>query len=226
MLLKSKVTAVSCVMLLSTFVTNAHATLLASFSHPQSACCYGLVNAVDGFDFKPLKDINVTALGWYDYGADGLFNPHPVGIYLTETQTLVSTPVIVSSASTLDPISNFRFEHVSPFTLVANTTYTLVGYGAGPIWDQYVTNPTGGVTFSPEISYVRQRSSRATGLEFPSVAGEAGILQGLYFGPNLMYTAVPEPAAFSLILFGGLITSIFMRRKVRTPEVNADNYHR
>jgi hypothetical protein len=193
------------------------ATIAATFSLPQQGTSGStLVNGLDGFDFRPSVDLTVTALGWYDHGGDGLLHDHPVGIYLTSAQTLFAPSVTVTVSSPLDAATDFRFAPVTPFTLRAGTTYTVVGYGEGPAFDPYVKNPIGGIAFGPELSYVRLRTSRSTGLEFPTVAGEIGLLQNLYFGPNFQYTPVPEPfSSVCLVVSMGALAARRRKSSIR-----------
>ena len=188
------------------------ASIAVSFSTPQSPFGGPLVNGLDGFDFVPTVDLIVSALGWYDHDGDGFAHSHPVGIYVTSTQSLVAPAVSVLGTSSFDITSNFRFESVAPFVLTAGTTYTLVGYGEGPTFDPYINDPTGGIDFGVGLDYVRMRSSTSTGLAFPTVAGEAGLVQDLYFGPNFQYTTVPEPCVAGL-LSAGLLGAIGTRRR-------------
>jgi len=192
----------------------AHAEYAINFSLPQATCCSNLVNGVDGFDFTPTKDLTVNALGWYDNGADGLNNQHPVAIYVTSTKELAAPSAIVDSASTIDTTTDFRFTSITPFVLNAGTEYTLVGYGSGPAWDGYVVNPTGGISFGADITYDRLRTSRATGLEFPTTAGEAGLVHNLFLGPNFQYSvsSVPELPTYALML-AGLMLLVATKRK-------------
>jgi hypothetical protein len=191
----------------------AHADLAAaSFAIPQSPSGVSLVNGLDGFDFTPTADLTVTALGWYDHNGDGLTHDHPVGIYNTTTQTLVAPSVLVTNTSPLDSAINFRFTAVPNFTLTAGTTYTLVGYGEGPTFDPYVANPSGGITFGTGVGFLRHRTARASGLEFPTTAGEIGLTQALFFGPNFQFV-VPEPAGICLAIVASVGLLLRMKRE-------------
>jgi hypothetical protein len=206
--------ALVAVMSFAASIMPAHAEYAAKFSLPQSSCCSSLLNGLDGFDFTPTKDLAVTALGWYDDGANGLNNPHPVAIYVTSTKELAAPSAVVDPASTLDATTDFRFTSIAPFILSAGTEYTLVGYGSGPTWDRYVVNPTGGISFGTDITYDRLRTSRSTGLEFPTTAGEVGLVQNLFFGPNFQYSvsSVPELPTYALML-AGLMLLVTTKRK-------------
>lgn len=175
------------------------------------------MNGMDGFDFTPNVDLTVSALGWYDHNGDGFIRSHPVGIYVTSTQALVAPAASILGTSDLDITTNFRYEAVVPFVLTAGTTYTLVGYGEGPVWDDYVNNPTGGVTFGPGIDFVRARSGSGNGLAFPTAASQVGIVQDLYFGANFRYAAVPEPHIVGLLGLGVLV-SFRSRRRIATSQ--------
>ena len=200
--------------LLVFFCHGVRASVAASFGLPQEprGSDSTLVNGVDGFDFTPTAGLSVGALGWYDHHGDGLLHDHPVGIYVTATRTLAAPAATVTTSGPLDPATSFRFAAVAPFTLTAGTTYTVVGYGQGPAFDPYVSDPVGGITFGPGINYVRHRTSRAGGLEFPTTAGEVGLIQDLYLGPNFQYAIIPEPA--SALLFLGA-ASLWSRRRRR-----------
>jgi hypothetical protein len=190
------------------------ASVAVSFTLPQSIGGFNLADGLDGFDFIPNVDLTVTALGWYDHDGDGLTHSHPVGIYVTGTQTLVAPSANILGSSALDTFTNFRYVPVSPFTLLAGTTYTLIGYGAGPVFDQYVVNPAGGITLGSGFDYAGLRTSRATGLEFPSSApaNTNSLVQELFLGPNFQYTAVPEPQ-IPVLFTAGLFATLVIRRR-------------
>jgi hypothetical protein len=192
------------------------ASTAASFDLPQQprGSDSTLVNGVDGFDFTPTADLSVSALGWYDQGGDGIHHDHPVGLYVTATRALAAPAATVTSSSPLDAATRFRFAAVTPFTLTAGTTYTVVGYGEGPAFDPYVSDPAGGITFGPGIDYVRHRTSRSSGLEFPTTAGEIGLIQDLYLGPNFQYAVVPDPASPGLFICAA---SLLTRRRRSAP---------
>ncbi|MCW3098115.1 MAG: hypothetical protein JWL77_3733 [Chthonomonadaceae bacterium] len=213
------VLAISILTLSHTTAANAQTYNAASFSLPQAPTQINLVNGLDGFDFTPSADLTVTALGWYDHNGDGLIHVHPVGIYTTSTQTLAAPSAVVTTSSALDALIDFRFTSVTPFTLTAGTTYTLVGYGEGPDFDPYVNSPSGGITFGPDVNFLRIRTSRSSGLEFPTTAGEIGLQQGLFFGPNFKFTtaalSTPEPNALLMLMGGGAAAGVSLLRRRR-----------
>jgi hypothetical protein len=84
----------------------------------------------DGLEFVPWVDIEVTALGYYDEGGDGLVNEHTVGIFEKSNRQLVSDTVTVDGGSTLE--GAFRYEEITPVVLKGGTSYVLAGSTHSP----------------------------------------------------------------------------------------------
>jgi hypothetical protein len=85
-----------------------------------------------GYQFSPVVDMNVSALGVYDGGIDGagLQMARDVGLF-TATGTLLVSASVDNSAPL---INGFRFAAVSPLVLNAGQGYVLAAYyalGAG-----------------------------------------------------------------------------------------------
>lgn len=191
-------------------VSSANALFAASFSLPQSPTTVSLVNGVDGFDFVPTADLMVTGLGWYDHLAANLHHDHEVGIFTTSTGTLVAPSAIVNNSSTLEPSINFRFTSVTPFLLKKGVGYSLQGFGSGPDFDPYISNPVGGFTFGTDLGYKNARSAIRSSFGFGG--NTSGAIQDYFTGPNFTYTlATPEPASFAVISLGTL--SLLRKRR-------------
>ena len=82
------------------------------------------------------------------------------------------------------------------------------------MWDRYVINPAGGISFGADITYERTRATRASGLEFPTRAGETGIVQNLGFGPNFIYSPVPELPTYMMMFTGIILIAAIKRKKI------------
>jgi hypothetical protein len=126
-----------------------------------------------------------------------------MGIFLTSTQTLVAPAVTVTTASTLDPVSNFRYQSVTPFVLSAGLSYTVAGYSEGPNFDEYVVPAVGDITFGPGIDFVRYRAVISGDLQFPVLQGGLGD-RTMFLGSNFQYT-IPAPSAAVLLGVSGLV---------------------
>jgi hypothetical protein len=86
--------------------------------------------STDGLEFVPWTDIEVTALGYYDGGGDGLQSEHTVGIFETSSEQLVSDNVIIDGESELE--DGFRYEAITPVVLKGGRTYVLAGSTSAP----------------------------------------------------------------------------------------------
>jgi hypothetical protein len=140
----------------------------------------------DGLEFVPWVDVEVTALGYYDEGGDGLVNEHTVGIFEKSNRQLVSDTVTVDGGSTLE--GAFRYEEVTPVVLKGGTSYVVAGSTNAPY------DPMAGgtdVAWAPELGYVT----------YCYVVGEFAFpwrTQGIHlesvFTANLMFRTPSSPA--------------------------------
>jgi hypothetical protein len=108
------------------------------------------VRCTDAVEFVPWVDIEVTALGYYDDGGDGLVNVHEVGIFATSSKELVTLAVTIDQASSLE--GGFRYETITPVVLKGGASYILAGQTAP--CDLVVEDPDD-VVWAPEVRYVK-----------------------------------------------------------------------
>ena len=137
--------------------------------------------------------INVTAFGYFDYGANGLDVPHAVGIFDT-AQNLLASVNIATPGATLD--GAFQYVNLAtPLTLQANTQYVLVGQDVANAVDPQ--NNSGILSVAPGIASFDGYSyiSNTTNLTYPTTP-----FAPPYVGPNLQFTVIPEPSAYAAIL--------------------------
>jgi hypothetical protein len=162
-----------------------------------------------GWQFNLLAPIDVTALGFYDDGANGLTESHAVGIFSSAGSLIVSATVQPG-----DPLSDWwRFASISPVLLPAGEGYRIAAITGS---ENYTWGPAGFGT-GPGVVFVTDRYSTSGALAFPtqSDGGTTG-----YFGPNFLYdfhqypdpgpgpgpdpNPIPEPST-RLLLSGALI---------------------
>lgn len=121
----------------------------------QSATTENLIDSSQGWCFRPVVDIKVTALGYYDEGRNGLLHAHRSAIFDSATrQAVVETTI--RPQSPLDGL--FRWEPVGPVVLKAGHEYVMVSSGEKP-FDPEVLNPKN-ASLAPELLYLRCRETQ------------------------------------------------------------------
>ncbi|MBS1830414.1 MAG: PEP-CTERM sorting domain-containing protein [Acidobacteria bacterium] len=156
----------------------------------------------------------VTALGVFDFDADGLVTAHPVGLWDNSGSLLASATVLAGTGSPLDVNNQFRLASISSVFL-APGTYTIGAYFAGGsdvfFRDSNVTSQT----FDPAITYDSLRAAIAvSSLTFPT---ETFSLFGGYYGPSFELSLTPdldtpEPAT-GILLTAGLGLLLLRRQR-------------
>jgi len=144
-----------------------------------------------GWGFSVNSQIDVTALGVYDSGQDGLTEDHAVGLWDASGNLLAST-IVPAGGGTLD--NYFVFEPINGVVLDPGN------YVVGARMEDEAYNPYSGtlpsITTAPEITYLIGLYINSGGLDFPTQ-----LSNGSYFGGNFQFEPVPEP---SQIEFGVL----------------------
>lgn len=155
-------------------------------------------------------DLQVTGLGIWDAGLDGLNSEHPVAIWNSLGALLSSTTVEAGVAAPLS--GEFRIESLlSPLRLSAGQTYTIGALYQGE--DTYHGALAGDPTISPDISAVEGRLDFEPSLTQPTFVIQPG--NPPFTGPNFEYNVVPEPGTWALLIAGGalLLTRRVTKRK-------------
>jgi hypothetical protein len=156
-----------------------------------------------GWAFSLGDAVNVTKLGFYDLGGDGLAVSHQVGIW-NNNQTLVASGTVVSS----DVLqAGFRWTDISPVTLAAGS-YRI---GALVSSDDYYYSQAGTVTTATPVTYGGGAFTTGT-FAYPDQSSYTTMGR---FGPNFQFVtaAVPEPSAYLLVIAGlGVVAGIRRKR--------------
>jgi hypothetical protein len=133
---------------------------------PQAGTTGGFIAGTEGWYFEPTVDVEVTALGWWDDGQDGLTQAHPVGIFDASDEKLL----VESKVQPDGPLDGgFRWVPLEPpVVLEAGREYVMAAFGKWP-FDPEVLNPED-ATIAPELSYLRYRerwAEKETGWGYP-----------------------------------------------------------
>ena len=139
-----------------------------------------------GFQFAVVSQIDVTALGFFDIGQDGLGTTHDVGIFRDLDQSLVAFAQVGPSAI-LD--GKWAYTSITPVTLNAGENYRIAAVADSGNIDGYVADATSFFT-APEITFIGERFAGGTTLVFPTQ--DQGGTNG-YFTPNFKFGAVAVP---------------------------------
>jgi hypothetical protein len=158
----------------------------------------GSVAGTVGFEFTVSSPEEVTALGVFTGDAYGLCcGPAQVGIWDTATAgLLVAANVPDLSAAMLDGL--FAYIGITPLLLEPGTTY-LIG---ASVPDENFTSifiPSTGNSFAPGVMFIEGLYSGNEGLVLPSFVNEEGTAS---FGPNFLFTPVPEPSTWAMMALG------------------------
>jgi hypothetical protein len=155
--------------------------------------------------------LSVSQLGYYDHGANGLFDSHPVGIWQLDGSLVVQATVPSGTVGTL--IDSFRFVSITPVTLNANQTYVIGGWSPSASDLVIAGSPT--ATIASEITYnIAAYAAPEDNFGFPGSTYNAtyGVM-----GPNMEFSAVPEPRHYAMIAGFGLVAFAFVRRHFNRP---------
>lgn len=172
----------------------------------------GLFSRATGYEFTMNSTVTVTALGVFDFGADGLSDRHQVGIFRkSDNSPVVNTFIGAGTASALvaGTVDGSRFEDAFAVLNAGESYYILADNFSS---DRFVFG-TGAVVYNPAVTWggfvdASTNSIFSTPTFFGG--GQPGNL-----GPNFLFvegTTVPVPASVFLVLLGVAGVGLTRRR--------------
>ena len=201
--------SIAVVLALLVLPTVARAQALASWTGGTLFATFEADGDTVGWRFTVNRPIIVTHLGFWD--GDNATLPmllsHPVGLWDNAGALLTSNTVNPTSPLT----GQFRYEPTTNVQIPAGT-YNLGAFyaAANTTNDGYLTTTSGIVMASGFVmtNTLRDPTGPATGLAFPSLATAVGGR----FGPNILFTEVPEPASLAGVALFAVGAMIRRRR--------------
>ena len=167
-----------------------------------------------GYSFTvKTSPLNVTKLGVFDFGTNGLSKTNFVGLWDNSGNLLASVTI---NRSTNAPLVGFyRWSDLSvPLMLEALTTYRIGAMGLGGEAYYAGSIPEGGFSGTSETTNVTfnglVRGGTFDVFEFPDSTPTAG--QAI-IGPNATFDVVPEPSTYALLLLAAGTFFVWRHRR-------------
>ena len=168
-----------------------------------------------GVDFKSVTAQGISALGFWDSGADGLGNSsYTVGLWETSSPLSLLASVTISNADALDTSltvegGQWRYETIPTVNLTSGKTYTIGFYTASNMSpaDSLYLNFSSLTTASTVSKINNYRRLSGSGLTFPSNVFDSPVAQ-------VNAILVPEPGSAGLMILGSLML-LGRRRKTK-----------
>lgn len=166
---------------------------------PVYSAIYASINGPVGWTFQPLDDVDVTALGAFNYLVPSRGSLQ-VGLW-NSSGTLLASQTVNAAGSVL---GQSVYQPIAPVRLTAGDTYFVAAYlPGGSLWAVVVTPtmaPNGYATMAPDIQLGQVAYSSGSGFSFPGTTD--GLPGYAIIAPNFQFQPVPEPATFGLMALG------------------------
>lgn len=171
------------------------------------------------FDVVDPRGIRLTHLAMFDYRANGLVEPHEVGVWDAEGRLLAAATVPAGVAAPLDETGLFRIVAVPDVVLRPGTGYVIGAFFPEDGFDPPVYRVSN-LWVTPLIQYTGGRIGGGPALAYPNVPLDSFFpdYRPSFFGPSFHAVVVPEPSALLLAAAGfgaALGTRWWRRRKQR-----------
>jgi hypothetical protein len=152
-----------------------------------------------GWEFSVSTPVLVNGLGYFDIGADGFAQSHPVGLWtsggtlLSSTTVTSASPVVLSASAAGD----WRFATI-PALLLLPGNYVVGGEAFAPDTDGEFRDASS-LILAPGTAFVDDKATGAgNGFAFPT--NSTPFAANGFFGPGVFLTsAVPEPTSLALL---------------------------
>jgi hypothetical protein len=176
---------------------HAPAAPLWEFSVPATAYTNNDWDFGNGFTTSP---ITIYALGYYYDPNNGWAGDHPVSLYTIGGGLVASADVTLSNCFL---VGHFCYTSITPVAIAGS--YEIDG-GSGE--DVYTWDDPG---FFSNVTYDYNTWTVGGGDAYQGFV-QNDVVDG-YWGPNALFTSVPEPAAWVMMLLGSGLLGASLRRR-------------
>jgi hypothetical protein len=193
-------------------LTSANAQAAVLYSNAGSGVLSDGLTTSIGTRFTAVTSFTITQLGFFDDDGDGNAVAHGVGLF-SDDGSVLHRSVSIQAGLASPLLGQFRYEFITPFTLVAGTTYRLGGAIFTNSGDRYrdvtASYTLGG--FNVDIIDGIYQIAQTPGLAYPE--SQAAVTDGAYIGPTFGDAIpVPEPGSIAL-LFTAIIGLMRVARR-------------
>ncbi len=171
-----------------------------------------------GLDFTANRSVTISALGTFDSGHDGITSDIFVGIFNRTTGVLV-VPAINLNGTANPTGAAYVTKAIAPVTLAAGS-YQLAAWGynlgADINFNDGFIDPTGAtspVTFDGLGGALTATATEYSNDNAPGVLATNGDVGATRYAAGTFAAAVPEPAAWTLLIAGFALTGAGLRRR-------------
>jgi hypothetical protein len=157
-------------------------TLTGTYTHSY----YGAFTT--GYTFRVDRPIQVTDLGLFDLGGDGINHATDIGIWHADSGDLIVTETLPASESGTSPlIGQFRYVGISP-TLLEPGEYAMGAESFESSPDFYVYEAE--ISSADGMTWLEGRHAEGSFLSFPTIITPGSADATLWFGPNLLFREI------------------------------------
>jgi hypothetical protein len=156
------------------------------------------VGITSGTNFSPKSDLLVEAIGVFDTGVDGLFDPWEVAIFDVETRERLRVELIPTESTETTRVGEFKYVSISPLRLKEGFSYQIAAYNfaKGRAIEGWPGRPGFTLGASADINVL---GAFLSDLSYTGEATFSELPFGVYrFGGSFLYRSIPEPSALLL----------------------------
>ncbi len=141
-----------------------------------------------GWRMSVRQAIQLTDVGIFDLGDDGLAHSADLAIWEHDTESLLAIETVPAwDVADTTLLGGFRLAAIEPLVLEPGD-YVIANQSFATDFDYYVYNAD--ISSSDSVLWVEGRHATGTSLSFPDIVGGSDESTATWFGPNFLYRVV------------------------------------